>query len=282
MSLRTDLAIESTEGIDTDIQGIKSTERTSNSVKITKTEILSEKAEEALGREKGKYITLEFLTPDTPELFSVAKTEIIGALGELIPEGAKSILVIGLGNSEIVSDSIGPETAGRLLATRHIAGDFAESIGLNGLRTVSVFIPNVLGKTGIETGEITEGITGKIHPDAVIAIDALASQSVRRLFKTVQLCNTGISPGSGVKNSRHALNEKSLGVPVIAIGVPTVVDALTLAYEITGEEAKEDIDMILTPKDADILCHRISEILSTALNIFLQPEIPEEILLELV
>lgn len=282
MSLRTDLAIESTEGIDTDIQGIKSTERTSNSVKITKTEILSEKAEEALGREKGKYITLEFLTPDTPELFSVAKTEIIGALGELIPEGAKSILVIGLGNSEIVSDSIGPETAGRLLATRHIAGDFAESIGLNGLRTVSVFIPNVLGKTGIETGEIAEGITGKIHPDAVIAIDALASQSVRRLFKTVQLCNTGISPGSGVKNSRHALNEKSLGVPVIAIGVPTVVDALTLAYEITGEEAKEDIDMILTPKDADILCHRISEILSTALNIFLQPEIPEEILLELV
>lgn len=282
MSLRTDLAIESTEGIDTDIQGIKSTERTSNSVKITKTEILSEKAEEALGREKGKYITLEFLTPDTPELFSAAKTEIIRALGELMPEGAKSILVIGLGNSEIVSDSIGPETAGRLLATRHIAGDFAESIGLNGLRTVSVFIPNVLGKTGIETGEIAEGITGKIHPDAVIAIDALASQSVRRLFKTVQLCNTGISPGSGVKNSRHALNEKSLGVPVIAIGVPTVVDALTLAYEITGEEAKEDIDMILTPKDADILCHRISEILSTALNIFLQPEIPEEILLELV
>ena len=142
--------------------------------------------------------------------------------------------------------------------------------------------PNVLGKTGIEVSEIIESIVKKTAPQAVIVIDALASMSITRLFKTVQLCDTGISPGSGVKNSRRELSQKTLGVPVIAVGVPTVVDALTLAFEITEELPKNDTDMIVTPKDADLLCHRISEILSSSLNVFLQPNIAPEIIFSLV
>ena len=282
MSLRTDLAIELESNQKEDKSGIKKTEEKKGDVTVTEIDILNQKAAENLGKPQGKYITIEFPSVDKIDSFSEIKEEVISSLKKLLPEKTENILVVGLGNDEIISDSIGPFTAKKLLATRHIASDFAESIGLKGLKSVSVVTPNVLGKTGIEVSEIIESLVNKTKPQAVIAIDALASMSVNRLFKTIQLCNTGISPGSGVKNSRKELSQKTLGVPVIAVGVPTVVDALTLAFEITEEIPKNDTDMILTPKDADILCHRISEILSTSLNLFLQPEIEEEILLSLV
>lgn len=282
MSKRTDLAIELEENISGESSGIIKKAKKTNEISVSTIEIISDSAAQKLGKEKGKYITVEFPAVDKIDSFEDIKNEIILSLKELIPVGAENILVIGLGNDEITADSIGPKTAAKLLATRHIAGEFAENIGLSGLHSTSVLVPNVLGKTGIEVSEITQGIISKTKPQAVIVIDALASMSINRLFKTIQLSNTGISPGSGVKNSRKELSEKTLGVPVIAVGVPTVVDALTLAFEITENIPKNDTDMIVTPKDADILCQKLSEILSEAINLFLQPEIAPEILFSLV
>jgi len=279
---RTDLAIEINENLGENVNGIKKFDKKNGDVSVCKIEILNSSAAEKLGKPIGKYITVEFPSVDKIDSFDEIKDELITALRELLPEKYNNILVVGLGNDEITSDSIGPNTAKRLLATRHIAGEFAENIGLKGLNSVSVVAPNVLGKTGIEVSEIIESIVKKTAPQAVIVIDALASMSITRLFKTVQLCDTGISPGSGVKNSRRELSQKTLGVPVIAVGVPTVVDALTLAFEITEELPKNDTDMIVTPKDADLLCHRISEILSSSLNVFLQPNIAPEIIFSLV
>ena len=279
---RTDLAIEINENLGENVNGIKKFDKKNGDVSVCKIEILNSSAAEKLGKPIGKYITVEFPSVDKIDSFDEIKDELITALRELLPEKYNNILVVGLGNDEITSDSIGPNTAKRLLATRHIAGEFAENIGLKGLNSVSVVAPNVLGKTGIEVSEIIESIVKKTAPEAVIVIDALASMSITRLFKTVQLCDTGISPGSGVKNSRRELSQKTLGVPVIAVGVPTVVDALTLAFEITEELPKNDTDMIVTPKDADLLCHRISEILSSSLNVFLQPNIAPEIIFSLV
>ncbi len=278
MSRRTDLAIEE----DIVSEGIKSEEKYLGEVKLTTVEISSSKTAEKFGKKRGKYITVEF--PDTQKItdYSEIKEGIIESLKSIFRESPQNILVVGLGNSEITADSIGPSVAKRLLATRHIAGDFANEIGLRGLRSVSVVTPNVLGKTGIEATELIAGLVNKIKPQAVIAIDACVSLSINRLFKTIQLSNSGISPGSGVKNSRKELSFKTLGVPVIALGIPTVVDAATLAFELTGKETEISTDMVVTPKESDILCHRISEILSEALNVFLQPEIDEEILFDLV
>ena len=229
----------------------------------------------------GKYITVQF--PDLLKIadFEPLKNALRESLSCLLSE-RDNILVVGLGNREITADAIGPVTVSKLLATRHIAGEFAKNIGLSGLKSVSVISPDVLGKTGIETYEIVESVVKKIKPSAIIALDALAAGSVERLFCTVQLCNTGISPGSGVKNSRKELSEDTLGIPVIGIGIPTVVDAGNLAFELTEKEPRKGIDMIVTPKDCDILCHKISEVLGQVLNEFLQPEIEREILYSLV
>ena len=228
-----------------------------------------------------------FITISFPDIFKLTDTEIIeeeiiNSLKKLLPETTDNFLIAGLGNTEITCDSIGPISASKILATRHIRGDFADNLGLTGLKSVSVINPSVLGKTGIETAEIIKAVSDKIKPEAVILIDALSAMSMDRIFKTVQLSNGGISPGSGVKNSRKEISSKILGVPVIAIGVPTVVNSLVLAEEISGRRLKSDYSMILTPKDADILSKKISDILSNALNIFLQPKIDKEILLDMV
>lgn len=199
-----------------------------------------------------------------------------------MPGKKENLLIAGLGNTDITPDAVGPLTVKHILATRHISGQFAENIGLKGLKSVSVIAPGVLGQTGIETTELIKGAIAAVKPDAVIVIDALAAMSAERLFKTVQLCDTGISPGSGVKNARREISGKTLGIPVIAIGVPTVTDADSLAYELTGKEPEKSCDMFVTPKEVDLLCDRISEILSSALNRFLQPEIEEDIISQLV
>ena len=232
--------------------------------------------------ENRKYYTLDFKRIDKIINFEDIEKALYKALEDLLPEKREKIMVVGLGNTEITSDSVGPKTAEKILATRHIMGKFAENIGLKGLKSVSVIAPNVLGKTGIEVSELVLGAVETVKPDAVIVLDALCSKSVERLFSCIQLCDNGISPGSGVKNSRKELSHKTLGVPVVAIGIPTVVDALTIAFELTGEEAKEHIDMIVTPKDADLLCEKTSQFLSEVLNVFLQPEIEREVILSLV
>lgn len=263
MNNRTDLAIETVQ------KGIKVEES-----KDFKSYFLE--------NEKGKYYTVEFKSIEKIIDFSEIEKEIFKALENLLPERREKILIVGLGNDQITSDSIGPQTASKILATRHIVGNFAESIGLKNLKSVAVMSPNVLGKTGIEVSEIIKGAVEKVKPDAVIAIDALCSKSTDRLFSCVQLCNSGISPGSGVKNSRKELSEKTLGVPTIAIGVPTVVEAETIAFSLTGKEAKNRSELIVTPKDADLLVLKMAEFLSETLNVFLQPETPRDIILQLV
>lgn len=279
MSARTDLAIE------LEIKkwdGINKKTKTLKDIKITEIEIKNELGEKIINRKKGKYVTIEFTDilkiSDYKDLEKAISEELIS----LLPSERETVLIVGLGNREIGCDSIGPETAAKILATRHIVGDFANEIGLKNLRSVSVITTDVLGKTGLESTEICDGVVKKIKPDAIIAIDALAAKSVSRLFKTIQLTNTGISPGSGVKNARKELSLKTLGVPVIAVGVPTAVDAVTLSEELTGHNVNSNSELIVTPKDCDLLSHRISEILARALNVTLQPEISPEILFDLV
>lgn len=282
MAVRTDLAIDIKETVIEGTKGVEQSKRKLGKIEISKIKVTSAEGEEILSKPMGDYITIEF--PSVEELtdFKDLKNAVISSLNELIPQKTERILIIGLGNTDITPDSIGPQTVKSIFATRHIAGEFAKSIGLDGLRSVAVIAPSVLGKTGIEVMELTAGAVERIKPDVIIAIDALASNSIKRLFKTIQLCNTGISPGSGVKNQRKELSSKTLNVPVIALGVPTVVDVGALAFELTGKEPEQDAKMIVTSKDADLLCDRLSEIISQALNMFLQPEIDEDIILSLV
>lgn len=263
MSIRTDLAIETEQ-------------------KPLKKEKIGDVSSYFLQNEKGKYYTLEFKSIEKVIDFYNIEKAFFSALVNLMPKNFEKILVVGLGNYEITSDSIGPRVAEKILATRHIMGDFAKSIGLENLKSVAVIAPNVLGKTGIEVLELVKGAVNTVKPDTVIVIDALCSKSVNRLFSCIQLCDCGISPGSGVKNSRKELSYKTLGVPVVAIGVPTVVDALTIAFELTGRETKEHTDMIVAPKDTDLLCKKISDLLSQSLNVFLQPDTDREVILSLV
>lgn len=277
MPFRTDLAVELLDGK----THLEEREKIGD-VNVSKINIKTEEGEKLFGRKKGNYITLEF-----PDLEKTADSEDIEkevkkALISLLPESFEKILVVGLGNSEITPDSVGPITASNILATRHIAGEFSEKIGLKGLKSVSVITPNVLGKTGLEAAETVSAVKEKTKPDAVIVVDALAAGSISRLFKTIQLTDTGISPGSGVKNSRKELSEENLGVPVIAIGVPTVVDAGIIGEELGGKANENTAEIIFTPKDCDILCKKISEILSRTINITIQPEIEPEIILSLV
>ena len=241
---------------------------------------LQEKNEQ--GKKAGEYITLKVGNINALTEFCDIEKATVKSLEKLLPKKRESILLIGLGNREITSDCIGPYTAEKILATRHIIGEFSEKIGLSGLKSVSVLEPGVLGKTGIESAETVSAVVNKIKPDAVIVIDALCAKNSENLFSVIQFTNTGISPGSGVKNTRKELSYETLGVPTVAIGVPTVVQANVIAKDLTGSENVPQNDLLLTPKDTDLLSHRISEILARALNIFLQPDTDREILFSLV
>ncbi len=281
MNFRTDLALETAERTK-NTEGIEKYEKVSGDIKTTHIKVIDKSAAERIKKPIGSYITVEFPFIGGSADDDQTEKAITDALDELLPESRDTVLVVGLGNREITPDAVGPDTASKILATRHIAKEFAEEIGLKGLKSVAALAPNVLGKTGIEAAEIIKGTVDRIKPSAVIAVDALASGSIGRLFSTVQLCDSGISPGSGVKNARKEISEKTLGVPVIAVGVPTVVDAGTLAGELTGESVKIKSDMIVTPKDIDLLCGRMSALLARAINVFLQPDLEKEVILSLI
>ena len=185
-------------------------------------------------------------------------------------------MVVGLGNREITPDALGPETAARVLATRHIRKELGEVEGLENLQPVAVLSPGVLGKTGIETLEIIKGAVASVKPSLVIAVDAFAARETERLGTTVQIASSGICPGSGVGNSRKAVDKNSLGVPVISIGVPTVVDASTLAAELAGVGDDKRLtphgrQLFVTPREIDVIIDRAAALLSRVLNSALQP-----------
>lgn len=293
MIFRTDLALERKEYISKDtLDGITTERKETDSVVVTTITVENEKGERILSKPKGKYITLEIGSfMKNADLFSSRLTVLSEEIRKLIPEEG-TVLVAGLGNEKITPDALGPRCASLILATRHISGELAKAIGFEKLRAVAAVTPGVLGITGIETAESLEGIVRKIDPSCVIVIDALASRSTARLGTTVQITDTGVSPGSGVGNKRGTIDIKTMGVPVIAIGVPTVVDALTMAADVlreTGlsdEEAEELLKgkreselMMVTPKEIDNLIERAASLVAMGINTALQPDIaPEDIL----
>lgn len=239
---------------------------------LTRTAVTSAAAADAIGRPMGHYITAELppLSDDESQLTAHAAVIAKELAALLPPKGV--VLVAGLGNTAVTPDALGPQTADMVLATRHIRSEWARSLGLDDLRSVAVIRTDVLGKTGVESGEILQSVCRTVQPTAVIAIDALAARSLARLGCTVQLCDTGIAPGSGVGNARLPLSRELFGVPVIGIGVPTVVDAATIVREFGGKGTDEAAAMMVTPREIDLVVRRAARLLALAINGALQPD----------
>lgn len=272
-----------------EIPGVKSRTRTVEEAHVTAIEVQTEQGAQAIGKPVGKYITVEVppFSADA-ELLDGRLTAVAEELRALLPaEGL--VLVAGIGNDHITPDALGPLSGRRILATRHIGQELAKSIGMENLRPVAGLLPGVLGQTGIETGEIIAGVVRAVKPAAVITIDALAARRLSRLGCTIQMSDTGITPGSGVGNARTALNQETVGVPVIAIGVPTVVDAATLAIDLLGEWKAEEEEgklrelmeprgtaMMVTPREIDLLVERAARLVALGVNCALQPSLSAE------
>ena len=264
MENRTDLALESYESSDaTRIDGVIVREK--GELNIVK--IINEKGAKALGKPIGNYITLSYEAfINDVDLFDGRLDTFISALKSIFPENAKSVLVAGLGNNEITADSLGPKTNNYILSTRHIIDDLKEVLNITNVFPVSSIATGVLGETGIETAEIIMGIVEQIKPDCVIVIDALSASSTERLGSTIQLSDCGISPGSGVGNHRFEISEKTLGVPVIAIGIPTVV----CTSIISGNEKDT---AFVTPREIDRITDQGAKLIGMGINSALQKEI---------
>lgn len=287
MNFRTDLALERCEILNRkSINGISTQTFEADKAKVTRIDVLNDEGAQIVGKPIGRYVTVE-VTPFAKhasfidESFTTVRKEI----ERLIPKKG-SVLVVGLGNMKITPDALGPKCASMIFATRHITGEILKSTGLSSLRCVSAFSAGVLGETGAESLEMIKGIVDALKPELVITVDALAARNVNRLGNTIQMCNTGIVPGSGVGNSRREISEKTVGVPVVSLGVPTVVDAATLILDCIGANGDErDIveqagEMMVTPREIDLMIERAAKLTSLALNCALQPNIsPEDMLI---
>lgn len=284
MAFRTDLAVEAIENHKTAaaLPHVRQSDRTLEGFAVHEVRILSEDAAREIGKPQGRYLTLELdaLIRREEDAFPRACKALSTLLRELLPHPNDGpVLIAGLGNRMITPDAIGPQTADHVIATRHLVAQspaiFAD------WRPVSALAPGVLGQTGVETGEVICGVLDRVRPAAVIAVDALAAGRLSRLLRTVQLADTGITPGAGVGNARTALNEETLGVPVIAVGVPTVVDGATLAHEISSQlgqpdcEALDDLSqpVMITTRDIDHEVADISRMIGYAVNMALHPHL---------
>lgn len=277
MNYRTDLAVELKTDLDKKTGGVSAKREHYGEIEITGIEIENEIGERLLGKPQGSYITFSLPPFLEGSDASMAVKIITARLRALFPKEKGTVMVVGLGNRTVTPDALGPYTAEKVLATRHIKSELGEVEGLEDLAPVAVLAPGVLGKTGIETLEIIKGAVASVKPSLVIAVDAFAARDCERLGTTVQIASSGICPGSGVGNSRKALSQKTLGVPVISIGVPTVVDASTLAANIAGENACAKVrshgkEMFVTPREIDVIIERASRLLSRVLNAALQPK----------
>lgn len=278
--IRTDLAQECREALsEQDIEGVKYLETQRNGFRFLFMEIENDGASRRLGKERGKYITAEigrvWLMGD--EQRENAVQAVAQSISEMSGD-ASSILIIGLGNRDITSDALGPKTADSLLVTRHIKAHDRELFGKLCHREISILCPGVLGQTGIETFELIRGAVETVKPDLVIAIDALAARSVDRLATTVQLSDTGIAPGSGIGNKRKRIDRQSLGVPVLALGIPTVVDSATLVWDAldragiasVSHELKNVLEnsrsFFVSLKESDTAVKESAALLSDAIN----------------
>lgn len=294
MERRTDLAVEERELLGEDVKGAQYSDEERGGLRIERLRITTERAGQLLKKPMGTYVTIELppLTDNVRDTDTRIRT-LSEEIGRLLPVNGL-VLVAGLGNIEITPDALGPKTASKVLATRHITGEIARSTGLDRLRAVAVMNTGVTGQTGIETGELLMGIIRSVRPSALIVIDALASRRLERLGCTVQISDAGISPGAGVGNHRLRIDRSTMGIPVVAIGVPTVVDALTLAFDLLdiddermGVELSKAVSpqgrsMVVTPKEVDLLIDRAAHLISLSVNMALQPDLDTDDLLDLL
>lgn len=310
--VRTDLALETREKFEEDnveIKGVRVEEEIipESEIKITNVFIETENGAKIMGKPKGSYITLEApnMSEQDEDYHREISMQLAKILERLLPkkEAPVAVLVAGLGNREVTPDALGPRVVDNMMITRHIIREFGKyAFGEEETNQISGIVPGVMAQTGMESMEILKGIIRETKPDCIIAIDALAARSTKRLGRTIQVTDTGINPGSGVGNHRHGLSLESLGIPVIAIGIPTVVDAATIvsdtmsnliqamagsvhlkslgsSLDSLNEAEKQDLirellspslnTMFVTPKDIDESIKRLSFTVSEGLNIAL-------------
>ena len=308
-NFRTDMAIERNDiykkqnNIENQIDGIETEEEEKDQIKISRVKILNEQGEKALAKPKGDYVTLDVKNIKTVDEEGIEKiAEILGdELREIIKKhisDTEDILVVGLGNLYVTPDALGPKVVPEIQVTRHIL-QYMPSAMPEDTRPVSAISPGVLGITGIETMEILKGIVDNIKPKMIIVIDAIASRRIERISSSIQIADTGIVPGAGVGNTRKEISIKTLGIPVIALGIPTVVDLASITNDCIDlfieslqqkamsndylnklrekdnyEEIKEalipkDYNMIVTPKEIDKLIENMSKIVSKGINMSL-------------
>jgi len=319
INVRTDLVLEAREiykenhKAEGDIDGIEVIEESEKNIKVTTVKVKNEEGAKKIGKPKGNYVTIDI--PDftaydgeTMDRVSEVVSEVLGRLIKI--DTKKTALIVGLGNWQVTPDALGPKVTEKIMVTRHLQTVMPEAID-DSVRPVCSIAPGVLGVTGIETVEIIKGVVEKIKPDLVICIDALAARRVQRVNTTIQIGDTGISPGAGVGNNRKQINEETLGVKVIAIGVPTVVDAITITNDTidlvidslisqssSGTDfykmlksldknekenlikevisTKNNTDMIVTPKDIDLVINSLSKIIANGINMAVQPNMNME------
>ena len=280
---RTDLALEAKEIWEEGaaeaavLEGVEAASGEREGFHTETVRILDRRGEEALGKPAGRYVTLTLdgLARREEGAFGRAARAVAGELAGLmegVPTGGLA-LVVGLGNRAITPDALGPKVHDYTLVTRHLVEGCPEHLG--GFRPVAALSAGVLGTTGMESGELVQAVCRRLKPACVVAVDALASRSLKRLCRTVQLSDTGIAPGSGVGNHRAALDRASLGVPVLAVGVPTVVDGATLAADLLGTAELpplgEGRDLLVTPKDIDSQVSDLAKVIGYGIGLALHP-----------
>lgn len=292
--IRTDLALEARESVEEgakELPGVTVEEdyHDDSEVRITRVVIESKNSARILGKPMGVYLTLEAPAMALPDedYHKEISAELARQLRNVIPgvEKEPSVMVVGLGNRDVTADSLGPNVVDNLVITRHMVKEFGKAAyNKSHVPVISALVPGVMAKTGMESAEIIKGVVEKTKPDVVLVVDALAARSTKRLNRTIQITNTGIHPGSGVGNYRNSITEEILGVPVIAVGVPTVVDAATIVGDVfqrmfAGMEAElrelqeeiqssmgEIYNMYVTGKDVDYEIRQISHIICDAIN----------------
>lgn len=313
-NIRTDLALEEKERFESDqveVQGVVLEEEydKEREIRVTTVRIETENGAKTMGKPVGTYLTIEAPNLSSPdegihrEVSEELAKYLTKVMGKIIPESEhdKEVLVIGLGNRQATPDALGPYVADNLNVTRHIVKEYGKYAALEEMNcVVSAIVPGVMAQTGMETAEIIKGVVRETRPDLLIVVDALAARNSRRLNRTIQIADTGINPGSGVGNYRNAITKETIGVPVIAIGVPTVVDAVTIVndtmenllsaletseslkgvglvlggyseaekYELIRELIAPNLNsMFMTPKDIDETVKRLSYTISEGLNL---------------
>lgn len=301
-NIRTDLALEAHEtavSSGQEANGVKFSESDIDGYKLTTVKILDEQGEKLTEKKRGTYSTLEIGKPwtDTPDEFKskvYSLSKLIKHMGGEASVG--SVLVIGLGNRTITADAIGPYAVEKLLVTRHLKQEKATVFDGLGLTDLAALAPGVLGQTGIESADIIKSVIDSIKPSVLIVIDSLAGRRLSRLATTVQLTDAGIAPGSGVGNHRHEISKENMGIPVVSIGVPTVVDAATLAYDavrdssgaedISYEDIKrsligENLNFFVTPKETDMIMSSLATLIAYAINTAFNPSLSYEEIMSL-